>query len=139
MRIFAPPEPSVFNIPHKIVLAMEHGLACVADREHKRVSCFKIPNGEYQFTIQHSDFQGPVYSISYSSRCGGNLYAITGKNFLLPTPMKGFVFNLTTQELLDSFTPPNEVRLKKSTISIQSQNIPYASLFNRVSATLMMS
>ncbi|XP_074603914.1 peptidyl-glycine alpha-amidating monooxygenase-like isoform X2 [Brevipalpus obovatus] len=108
LRIFGSPEPSSFNIPHKIVLAMEHGLACVADREHKRVSCFKFPNGEYQFAIQHSDFQGPVYSISYSSRCGGILYAITGKNFVFQTPMKGFVFNLTTQELLDSFAPPNE-------------------------------
>lgn len=53
----------------------------MADREHARILCYKIPNGEFHSALQTPEFSGTVYSISYSPSCGGLLFAINGKDF----------------------------------------------------------
>lgn len=103
------------SIPHKIIIIEHLDLACVADREHARIVCFKIPNGQFDSMIQLPEFSGSVYSISYSQACGGLMYAINGKTFALGGlaryQMRGFVFNFTSKELLGYFTPKSGVSI----------------------------
>ena len=95
------------NIPHKIILLEDKQLACVADREHGRIQCFKFPHGEFEFEIKREDFNGRLFSISkqndvLSAVCGPSLYDSTKL-------IRGFIFNVTSQELLGTFAPKSGV------------------------------
>jgi hypothetical protein len=88
----------------------EKSMACVADRENGRIQCFRLPHGEFQFEIQRKEFNGRLFSLTYSSKTG-MLYAVSGQS-LMPGDKKevaGFVFRLDTQELMGIFTPKSGV------------------------------
>ncbi|XP_015794084.1 peptidyl-glycine alpha-amidating monooxygenase B [Tetranychus urticae] len=120
----AAPTPSVntFNIVHKVVLIEESNTVCVADREHGRIQCFKSPLGEFIFSISINEFSGRLFSISYSPFGGGILFAVNGGSYFNPeAPIKGFLFNLTTRELLTSFgdfKQPHDIVASKDAKSV---------------------
>lgn len=99
------PAPGFFDIPHKIVLAEDKGLVCVADRENGRIQCFTLMSGNFHFEIIRKEFGGRLFSIDYTPIKGGLLYAVCGPSFYNKHPVQAFVFNLTNQQLLNSFTP----------------------------------
>lgn len=122
-------EPT-FSIPHKIVYNKEDKILCVADREGGAVKCFNFepkssvnPNIDHDVdergrilngaitarqTITNPEFNGRLFSIDYSSIGGGVLVAISGKSMIDPDrqTVKGFVYNMTTGQLLSRFEPP---------------------------------
>ncbi|XP_064474450.1 peptidylglycine alpha-amidating monooxygenase-like [Ornithodoros turicata] len=101
------PPPSTFSIPHKVVLAEREGLLCVADRENGRIQCFAIKDGTFAFQIAIPEFQHQLYSIAYSeAEAGGLLLAVSGP-VVLSNSSKGFIFNLTSHDLLGTLAPPN--------------------------------
>lgn len=58
--------------------------------------------------ISLPEFFGQLYSVSYGSQSqGGLLMAVTGPR-AISNPSKGFVFNLTSQQLLGTLAPPQE-------------------------------
>lgn len=100
------PPPGTFSVPHKVIVAEREDLFCVADRENGRIQCFALSDGSYRFQIALQDFHGRVFSIAYSpAETGGLLLAVSNPD-PFPDPSKGFVFNLTSQELLGTLAPP---------------------------------
>lgn len=99
------PMPGSFRIPHKVVLIEDQKLVCVADRENGRIQCFTIGTGYFRFQIQRPEFGGTLYSIAYSSNQGGLLYAVCGEALYKDHLVKAFVFNITSQKLLNIFSP----------------------------------
>lgn len=122
-------EPT-FDVPHKIIYNKEDKILCVADREGGAVKCFNFepktsinPNIDHDVdergrllngaitarqTITNPEFNGRLFSIDYSPIGGGVLVAISGKSFADSEgqPVKGFVYNMTTGQLLSRFEPP---------------------------------
>lgn len=118
-----------FNIPHKITYAKEARMLCVADRENGRIQCFSfepkrkkdlssdeketeetvILNGAIKpkFIIADPLFNGRLFALDYSPIRGGIIVAISGEDLSNPkrTPL-GFVYNVTTQQLISRFAPP---------------------------------
>lgn len=117
-----------FNIPHKIVYNEDAKLLCVADRENGRIQCFHFepgnsrdPNLDHNvddtgllldksikdpFTITNEEFNGKMFSIDYSPVRGGILVAVSGRSNRGEPPI-GFVYNMTTLQLLSRFSPPS--------------------------------
>lgn len=116
-----------FNIPHKITYAKEAKMLCVADRENGRIQCFSFEprrpdndsgspedgvllNGaiKFKFTIADPLFNGRLFSLDYSPIRGGIIVAVSGEDLYDPKkPPLGFVYNVTTGQLLSRFSPPN--------------------------------
>lgn len=112
-----------FSIPHKITYAPEAKMLCVADRENGRIQCFNfeprhtkardqddslVLSGaiKSKFTIVNPEFNHLVFSIDYSPIRGGILVALSGMNYTVNEPAKGFVYNVTTGQLISRFVPP---------------------------------
>lgn len=113
-----------FNVPHKITYAKEARMLCVADRENGRIQCFSfepkhdkmnsanerlILNGaiEAKFIIADPQFNGRLFSLDYSPYRGGIIVAVSGQSpFHASKPPLGFVYNVTTGQLLSKFSPP---------------------------------
>lgn len=113
-----------FNIPHKIIYARDSRMLCVADRENGRIQCFSfeprhdkldkandrlILNGaiKLKFVIADPQFNGRLFSLDYSPLRGGIIFAVSGQSLFSSKPPLGFVYNVTTGQLLSKFTPPN--------------------------------
>lgn len=114
-----------FNIPHKITYAKEANMICVADRENGRIQCFSfepkknsgdrtsqddagvILSGaiELKFTIADPLFNGRLFSIDYSPYRGGIIAAVSGESLYSRKPPLGFVYNVTTGQLISKFAP----------------------------------
>lgn len=116
-----------FNVPHKITYAKEANMLCVADRENGRIQCFSfeprknktpqlgtagstvILNGaiELKFTIADPLFNGRLFSLDYSPIRGGIIIAVSGESlYSANKPPLGFVYNVTTGQLISRFSPP---------------------------------
>ncbi|XP_055686462.1 peptidyl-alpha-hydroxyglycine alpha-amidating lyase 1-like isoform X1 [Lutzomyia longipalpis] len=111
--------PNFLAIPHALTLARDKGLVCVADRENGRVQCFHATNGTF-----HSQYHSPlvgdrIYGVSYAPIDGGHLYVINGpllafalwpgqENSETYHEVRGFVFDMTTQAVVDKFGLPNK-------------------------------
>lgn len=108
------PPPTMFNIPHKIVLIENYSddvklLACVADRENGRVQCFDAPYGQFKFQIALEQFNGRVFSIAYSPKTR-LLYAVAGPSLLeQDKDVMAFGFSIDSQELATVFAPESGV------------------------------
>lgn len=115
-----------FNIPHKITYAKEANMLCVADRENGRIQCFsfepKTKRGSPQndnalllngaikkkFTIADPLFNGRLFSLDYSPIRGGIIAAVSGESLYTDSkPPLGFVYNVTTGQLISRFQPPS--------------------------------
>lgn len=112
-----------FNIPHKIIYAKEANMLCVADRENGRIQCFSfepkqnkmsqddtglILNGaiKLKFTLADPAFNGKLFSLDYSPIRGGIIVAVSGESpYRNGKPPLGFVYNVTTGQLLSRFAP----------------------------------
>ncbi|KAL0963177.1 hypothetical protein UPYG_G00350720 [Umbra pygmaea] len=100
-----------FRIPHSLVFLPDKRELCVADRENGRIQCFVAESGEFVKEIKKPEFGGEVFAISYSPVHGGLIYAVNGESaFGRSAPLKGFVINYSTKEILDSFSPENTQR-----------------------------
>lgn len=115
-----------FNVPHKITYAKEASMLCVADRENGRIQCFSfepkqnkmnqddtglILNGaiKLKFTLADPAFNGRLFSLDYSPIRGGIIVAVSGESLYKPRkPPLGFVYNVTTGQLLSRFSPPRD-------------------------------
>lgn len=115
-----------FNIPHKIVYAKEAKMLCVADRENGRIQCFSfepkqprldqseetglILNGaiKLKFILADPLFNGRLFSLDYNPIRGGIIVAVSGEDlYSSKKPPLGFVYNVTTGQLISRFAPPN--------------------------------
>lgn len=109
----------IFSIPHKITYARDQNLLCVADRENGAIKCFQLDlqapddaigkGTKHKFTVTNEAFNGRLFSIDYSSVSGGILVAVSGPSLSGSTndkPVSGFVFNITSGQLISKFAPP---------------------------------
>ncbi|KAM9519173.1 peptidyl-glycine alpha-amidating monooxygenase B isoform 4-T8 [Salvelinus alpinus] len=97
-----------FRIPHSLVFLPERRELCVADRENGRIQCFVAESGEFVKEIKKQEFGGEVFAISYAPVHGGLIYAVNGESaYGRSAPLKGFVINYSTKEILDDFSPEN--------------------------------
>uniref|UniRef100_A0A8C6S9X4 Peptidylglycine alpha-amidating monooxygenase n=1 Tax=Neogobius melanostomus TaxID=47308 RepID=A0A8C6S9X4_9GOBI len=99
-----------FKIPHSLVFLPDRREVCVADRENGRIQCFIAETGEFVKEIKKEDFSGEVFAITYSPVGDGLIYAVNGQSPLydLAAPLKGFVINYSTKEIIDTFQPDNK-------------------------------
>uniref|UniRef100_A0A674A0N7 Peptidylglycine alpha-amidating monooxygenase n=1 Tax=Salmo trutta TaxID=8032 RepID=A0A674A0N7_SALTR len=97
-----------FRIPHSLVFLPDRRELCVADRENGRIQCFVAESGEFVKEIKKQEFGGEVFAISYAPVHGGLIYAVNGEStYGHSAPLKGFVINYSTKEILDDFSPEN--------------------------------
>uniref|UniRef100_A0A8C7LGA5 Peptidylglycine alpha-amidating monooxygenase n=1 Tax=Oncorhynchus kisutch TaxID=8019 RepID=A0A8C7LGA5_ONCKI len=97
-----------FRIPHSLVFLPDRRELCVADRENGRIQCFVAESGEFVKEIKKQEFGGEVFAISYAPVHGGLIYAVNGESaYGRSAPLKGFVINYSTKEILDDFSPEN--------------------------------
>uniref|UniRef100_A0A8C8JET2 Peptidylglycine alpha-amidating monooxygenase n=1 Tax=Oncorhynchus tshawytscha TaxID=74940 RepID=A0A8C8JET2_ONCTS len=102
------PGPVQFRIPHSLVFLPDRRELCVADRENGRIQCFVAESGEFVKEIKKQEFGGEVFAISYAPVHGGLIYAVNGESaYGRSAPLKGFVINYSTKEILDDFSPEN--------------------------------
>uniref|UniRef100_A0A667ZLF8 Peptidylglycine alpha-amidating monooxygenase n=1 Tax=Myripristis murdjan TaxID=586833 RepID=A0A667ZLF8_9TELE len=91
-----------FRIPHSLVFLPDRQELCVADRENGNIQCFVANTGEFVKEISKKEFGGEVYAVSYS----GLIFAVNGESpYGHSAPLRGFVINYSTQEIVDSFSP----------------------------------
>lgn len=94
-----------FQIPHSLVFLPDRRQLCVADRENGRVQCFLAETGEFIKEIKKDEFGGKVFAVSYSPEQGGLIYAVNGESPGISAPLRGFVVDYSTKEILDTFSP----------------------------------
>lgn len=110
-KVGAPP-PFALDVPHKLTLAEDKGLVCVADRENGRVQCFTMANGTFHCQIRQKEFGDRLFAVAYSPAQGGLLYAVNGASVYGSTSdVQGFVVNLTTSSVLGVIRPSNKQNL----------------------------
>ncbi|XP_051540968.1 peptidyl-glycine alpha-amidating monooxygenase B-like [Myxocyprinus asiaticus] len=98
-----------FQVPHSLVFLPDKRELCVADRENGRIQCFMAETGEFVKEIKKDDFGGEVFAIAYAPFQGGLIYAVNGETpFGQAVPLRGFVLNYSTKEILDSFSPETQ-------------------------------
>uniref|UniRef100_A0A3B5MBW2 Uncharacterized protein n=1 Tax=Xiphophorus couchianus TaxID=32473 RepID=A0A3B5MBW2_9TELE len=90
-----------FRIPHSLVLLPERKEVCVADRENGRIQCFIAETGEFVKEIKNEEFGGEVFAITYN----GLIFAVNGDSPYHSAPLRGFVLDYSTKQILDSFSP----------------------------------
>uniref|UniRef100_A0AAX7SHX3 Peptidylglycine alpha-amidating monooxygenase n=1 Tax=Astatotilapia calliptera TaxID=8154 RepID=A0AAX7SHX3_ASTCA len=90
-----------FHIPHSLVLLPDKKEICVADRENGRIQCFIAETGEFVKEIKKDEFGGEVFAISYN----GLIFAVNGESLSRPVPIRGFVIDYSTKDILDTFSP----------------------------------
>ncbi|XP_070321964.1 peptidyl-glycine alpha-amidating monooxygenase isoform X3 [Odocoileus virginianus] len=97
------PKPGQFRVPHSLALVPPLGQLCVADRENGRIQCFKTDTKEFVREIKHPSFGRNVFAISYVP---GLLFAVNGKPYFEDQePVRGFVMNFSSGEIIDVFKP----------------------------------
>ncbi|XP_066567365.1 peptidyl-glycine alpha-amidating monooxygenase B isoform X7 [Amia ocellicauda] len=102
-------KPVHFNIPHSLAFVPDRRELCVADRENGRIQCFLAESGEFVKEIKKDEFGGEVFAVSYAPENGGLIYAVNGESaFGKSAPVKGFVINYSTREILDTFSPETQ-------------------------------
>ncbi|XP_068561854.1 peptidyl-glycine alpha-amidating monooxygenase B isoform X2 [Cebidichthys violaceus] len=94
-----------FRIPHSLVFLPDRQEVCVADRENGRIQCFIAQTGEFLKEIKKEEFGGEVFAISYSPAGGGLIFAVNGESPYRSTPLRGFVIDYSTMDILDTFNP----------------------------------
>uniref|UniRef100_A0AAQ5ZD54 Peptidylglycine alpha-amidating monooxygenase n=1 Tax=Amphiprion ocellaris TaxID=80972 RepID=A0AAQ5ZD54_AMPOC len=90
-----------FQIPHSLVFLPDRKEVCVADRENGRIQCFIAETAEFVKEIKKDEFGGEVFAITYS----GLIFAVNGESPFRSAPLKGFVINYSTKDILDTFSP----------------------------------
>uniref|UniRef100_A0A3B3Z3Z4 Uncharacterized protein n=1 Tax=Poecilia mexicana TaxID=48701 RepID=A0A3B3Z3Z4_9TELE len=90
-----------FRIPHSLVFLPDRKEVCVADRENGRIQCFIAETGEFVKEIKNEDFGGEVFAITYN----GLIFAVNGDSPYHSAPLRGFVLDYSTKQILDSFSP----------------------------------
>ncbi|XP_068429469.1 peptidyl-glycine alpha-amidating monooxygenase isoform X1 [Clinocottus analis] len=94
-----------FQIPHSLVFLPDRQEVCVADRENGRIQCFLAQTGEFVKEIKKEEFGGQVFAISYSPAGDGVIFAVNGESPYRSTPLRGFVIDYSTIDILDTFNP----------------------------------
>ncbi|XP_033503077.1 peptidyl-glycine alpha-amidating monooxygenase B isoform X2 [Epinephelus lanceolatus] len=94
-----------FSIPHSLVFLPDRQEVCVADRENGRIQCFIAETGEFVKEIKKEEFGGEVFAITYSPAGDGLIFAINGVSPYRSAPLRGFVINYSTTDILDTFSP----------------------------------
>uniref|UniRef100_A0A3Q1EPX4 Peptidylglycine alpha-amidating monooxygenase n=2 Tax=Acanthochromis polyacanthus TaxID=80966 RepID=A0A3Q1EPX4_9TELE len=94
-----------FQIPHSLVFLPDRKEICVADRENGRIQCFIAETAEFVKEIKKDEFGGEVFAITYSTAGGGLIFAVNGESPFRSAPLKGFVINYSTKDILDTFSP----------------------------------
>ncbi|GAA6227220.1 peptidyl-glycine alpha-amidating monooxygenase isoform X3 [Lates japonicus] len=94
-----------FRVPHSLVFLPDRQEICVADRENGRIQCFIAETGEFVKEIQKDDFRGEVFAITYSPAEDGLIFAVNGESPYRSAPLRGFVINYSTKDILDTFSP----------------------------------
>ena len=82
--------PDDFFIAHSLALNEDAGEIYVADREHRRIQCFKMSDARFVRSIR---LENPVYGLSFVPRNnakGGRLVAVTGAG---KNPPEGIIFD----------------------------------------------
>ncbi|KAM4615270.1 peptidyl-glycine alpha-amidating monooxygenase B isoform 1-T3 [Polymixia lowei] len=98
-----------FRIPHSLAYLPDRQELCVADRENGRIQCFVAKTGEFIKEIKRDEFRGAVYAIAYSPAGGGLIYAVNGESpYSHSAPLRGFVINYSTKEIVDAFSPDKQ-------------------------------
>ncbi|XP_078811748.1 peptidyl-glycine alpha-amidating monooxygenase B isoform X1 [Oryzias latipes] len=101
-----------FQIPHSLAFLSDRREVCVADRENGRIQCFIADTGEFVKEIKKEEFGGKVFAISYSPAGDGLIYAVNGDSPYHSAPLRGFVINYTSREILDTFSPKRKQDFK---------------------------
>ncbi|EFN62923.1 Peptidyl-alpha-hydroxyglycine alpha-amidating lyase 1 [Camponotus floridanus] len=99
------PPPNAFLVPHALALAIELNYIYVADRENGRVLCFFANNGTFHKEYRHPAIGAQIYSVAYARE---KLYLVNGLdpyNPINPVPVKGFVLDIYSGNLLSTFAP----------------------------------
>lgn len=94
-----------FQIPHSLVFLPDKQEVCVADRENGRIQCFLAKNGEFVKEIKKEEFGGEVFAITYSPAGNGLIFAVNGESPYSSPPLRGFVIDYSTTDILDTFSP----------------------------------
>ncbi|XP_067340274.1 peptidyl-glycine alpha-amidating monooxygenase B isoform X1 [Channa argus] len=94
-----------FKIPHSLVFLPDRREVCVADRENGRIQCFIAETGEFVKEIKKAEFGGEVFAITYSPGGDGLIFAVNGQSQYASAPLRGFVINYSTEDILDTFSP----------------------------------
>ncbi|XP_049908630.1 peptidyl-glycine alpha-amidating monooxygenase isoform X1 [Epinephelus moara] len=94
-----------FWIPHSLVFLPDRQEVCVADRENGRIQCFIAETGEFVKEIKKEEFGGEVFAITYSPAGDGLIFAVNGVSPYRSAPLRGFVINYSTTDILDTFSP----------------------------------
>ncbi|KAI1905165.1 hypothetical protein AGOR_G00013330 [Albula goreensis] len=98
-----------FRIPHSLAFLPDRKEICVADRENGRIQCFLAETGEFVKEIKKEEFGGEVFAVSYAPVHGGLIYAVNGESaYGQSAPLRGFLINYSTKEILDSFSPDTQ-------------------------------
>ncbi|XP_034089161.1 peptidyl-glycine alpha-amidating monooxygenase A isoform X2 [Gymnodraco acuticeps] len=94
-----------FRIPHSLVFLPDRQEVCVADRENGRIQCFIAQTGEFVKEIKKEEFGGEVFAITYSPAGDGLIFAVNGESPFGSAPLRGFVIDYSTLDILDIFKP----------------------------------
>ncbi|KAL6097277.1 pam [Pungitius sinensis] len=94
-----------FRIPHSLVFLPDRQEVCVADRENGRIQCFIAQTGEFVKEIRKEEFGGEVFAITYSPAGDGLIFAVNGDSPYHSNPLRGFVIDYSTMDILDTFNP----------------------------------
>lgn len=94
-----------FQIPHSLVLLPDKKEVCVADRENGRIQCFIAETGEFVKEIKKDEFGGEVFAITYSPAGDGLIFAVNGESLYHSVPLRGFVIDYSSKDILDTFSP----------------------------------
>ncbi|XP_036451012.1 peptidyl-glycine alpha-amidating monooxygenase isoform X2 [Colossoma macropomum] len=98
-----------FQIPHSLAFLPDKRELLVADRENGRVQCFMADTGEFVKEIKRDEFGGEVFAVSYAPVHGGLVYVVNGESpYGHSAPLRGFVLNYSTNEILDMFAPDTQ-------------------------------
>ncbi|XP_035463743.2 peptidyl-glycine alpha-amidating monooxygenase B isoform X1 [Scophthalmus maximus] len=97
-----------FRVPHSLVFLPDRQEVCVADRENGRIQCFIAETGEFVKEIKKDEFGGEVFAINYSPAGDGLIFAVNGESPYGSAPLRGFVINYSTKDILDTFSPKTE-------------------------------
>uniref|UniRef100_A0A8C9XZJ4 Peptidylglycine alpha-amidating monooxygenase n=1 Tax=Sander lucioperca TaxID=283035 RepID=A0A8C9XZJ4_SANLU len=94
-----------FRIPHSLVFLPDRQEVCVADRENGRIQCFIAKTGEFVKEIKKEEFGGEVFALTYSPAGDGLIFAVNGESPYRSAPLRGFVIDYSTMDILDTFNP----------------------------------
>ncbi|XP_039635335.1 peptidyl-glycine alpha-amidating monooxygenase isoform X3 [Perca fluviatilis] len=94
-----------FRIPHSLVFLPDRQEICVADRENGRIQCFIAKTGVFVKEIKKEEFAGEVFAITYSPVGDGLIFAVNGESPYRSAPLRGFVIDYSTTDILDTFNP----------------------------------